>query len=1094
MTYSVAYTDFWQLINLGLRESELLNASTLVLLPPEVLERVTHKTQQALKQVAALDPVLQVSLLEPLLARAQEVFYTARWDATGSFAGATGALQYYLYSSHAGLMYYLSNAKKVNQARVVVEKPLSGLLFLVANLLVSYHEWSGRVQLRVDSWVYAPASANLEVWLRQTCATSASGWSGLHTGGRALERELQDVLRNAHEFTPVSTHCKITYARVAEQTSAPRDLAVLQHYLQVLVPPALAASLTAIFPTWRQQVLEILTGADQLSHLYNSLSYARSTALRIGEQQLQMEQQRVLLQNYRKEFVLNRKEITQQVTRPELATNLSSYLRQQVSYWQLQQELLVQCSTTTALTYDKPQVLSGTPSKSQGRGVVSGINHQRLLEILQQSTIAWQTAQVVQRLTAQARQQRLRHVIHTAPALQQRWQQGQQLLAAQLCELEQLRARVLHFAQGERKLAQVMVALRESEVEQALFAELARTLEQSTCTSTAVTTTNLNLAATEAEEHAPQTDSSDAKFVGEVIGEVEEEVAQTLPHSDENVTAWVSSSTVQAEQDAQTEDEAEAIMAWDAAHLAALEQRAATELGWGISYTTTPSAPATSKQETRSGATQVEEVVEEQSTAQDSAPDSELTTDQEIAQRLGALLHRYDSEVQLTQQLLVQHQATTELIQHQQRSSALLINLQQCLSRVELGAWAVQAEIARKNQLRNLLRKEQTPDKLIKFQRSSLGIFLVEVARQLQARGSSGVAEAASASEVSVDGIVSRNSPARTAQDAASGMRQGVLFYPDRAQLKQHALLLRQAQGVMGAYGMEQVLEGGADLETCALGGEAQEHAAQPVHPHRACHKLSYLQALQLTATDRQVFTKLYQQELQQGTSPRAALRNLVARFSWYLSHHPEQEQDFQAAVQYLQQRQHQLRERGLLMRAHEQELQRAQREIAQLQTQIAREQAELAVQATQVQTQLAQLNLQEQTLSAKLATLTNNQILWSELRQRELQLREQLLHTKRQELALFQAQQQVQDSNQHLQHLRAKTRNLDRQLDDTKMELHNLRYDYAVLVEQLQMVYRYFVTLARHGVQPHQVLERLGVGRAELEQVTLPTGTLHES
>lgn len=1092
MTYTVAYSDFWQLHNLGLSESELLNASTLVVLPPDTLQRVTHKTTQAIKQVASLDPVLQVSLLEPLLARAQEVFFTAPWDAQGSFAGATGALQYYLYSSHAGLMYYLSNAKKVNQARVVVEKPLSGILFLVANLLVSYQEWSTRVQLHAGSWVYAPQSANLEYWVMQVQGVTATGWSGVHTGGASTGNSATSL--NSSEVTPVSTHCKITYqSDPARVTSAQRDMALLQHYLQVLVPPAVAASLTAIFPEWRKQVLDILTGKDEISHLNNSLTYAQSTALRIGEQQLQIPQQRVLLQNYRKEFALNRKEITQQVSNTQLATSLPSYLRQQVAYWQLQQELLIPSSvgqgTKSPLTYGEPQLNPNGGLGNRGRSTQSenSITHQSLLAVLHQSTLAWQTAQVLTRLNQQARKQQLRQVLLTAPALQQRWQQGQELLTQQLESLEQMRARLLRFAQGERELANVLVELREEEADRELFAQLAaqaQEREQARATSeTAESVVEASKADVEASEQgfevAEVEEEQDAEFATE-LGEALEGEAE----KDGAEFSWDFATDGEDATDT-------AIADWDADTLAHLNHLAQTKLGWGVEL------------ENVAGGADFDGVVDGEETGadaegldghlKDNLVDDELTPeeqqaqsqDQEIQQRLTELLHRYTSEVQHTQQLILQHQTTEQVLQRQRRRNALATNLQEQLSRVNLSNWASNAETSRKNHLRNLLRKEDAASKLEQFSQASLGIFLAEVLCQIQAREQLGV-NAEGVATLSADRVtaLSKSVSGIGKLEVERGVRHGELFYPSSTQLKQHAQLIRQAQGVVSEHGMEQMLSQVTDEE------DAQ--TSQPTQ-RKARPTLSYLHALQLTITDRKMFTQLYRQEMYQGVAPREVLHNLVERFSWFMNYHRVQAQDIQAAVSFLQQRQQQLRERAELVRMHEQELRDAQRELEELREQVAREQEHIAQQAETVQEQLEELHIQDQTLSSKLTTLTNNQLLWSELRQREMQLREQLLVTKRQEVALLNAEHQVGSSNHYLELLRQKVRGLEQELSDTNTELNNLRYDYFVLVEQLQMVQRYFEVLEQKGVRPREVLVRMGVEQQAIEKIVLPKGVHHD-
>lgn len=1092
MTYTVAYSDFWQLHNLGLSESELLNASTLVVLPPDTLQRVTHKTSQAIKQVASLDSVLQVSLLEPLLARAQEVFFTAPWEAQGSFAGATGALQYYLYSSHAGLMYYLSNAKKVNQARVVVEKPLSGIFFLVANLLVSYQEWSTRVQLRAGSWVYAPQSANLEYWVMQVQGAVATGWSGVHTGGAGTGHSTTSL--NSSEVTPVSTHCKITYQRdPARVTAAQRDVALLQHYLQVLVPPAVAASLTAIFPEWRKQVLDILTGKDEISHLYNSLTYAQSTALRIGEQQLQIPQQRVLLQNYRKEFALNRKEITQQVSNTQLATSLPSYLRQQVAYWQLQQELLVPSSagqgSKSPLTYGELQLNTNGGFGNRGSSVQGDnlITHQNFLTVLHQSTLAWQTAQVLTRLNQQARHQQLHQVLLTAPALQQHWQQGQELLTQQLENLEQMRERLLRFAQGERELANVLVELREEETERELFAQLAAQAQERE-QARAVSET----AETEVENSNADVEASE---VGIEVAEVEEEQdAEIATELGEDLEGEAEADGAEFSWDFVTDGEDAtdtAIANWDVDTLAHLNHLAQTELGWGVELESGAgdgSDEESDENETGASAAEID------ADLTGNSEDEELTLeelgaqsqDQEIQQRLASLLHRYTSEVQHTQQLIIQHQTTEQVIQRQRRRNALATNLQEQLSRVNLSSWASNAETSRKNHLRNLLRKEDAASKLEQFSQASLGIFLAEVIRQIQAREQQGV-YAIGAVTSSADGVTAlSNSVSGIGKpEVGSGVRHGELFYPNRSQLKQHAQLLRQAQGVVGEHGMEQMLEQAADDEEVAQTSRSTQRKSRPT--------LSYLHALQLTVTDRKMFTQLYQQEMLQGVALREALHNLVERFSWFMNYHREQAQDIQAAVSFLQQRQQQLRERAELVRMHEQELRDAQRELEELREQVAHEQEQIAQQAESMQEQLEQLHIQNQTLSTKLTTLTNNQLLWSELRQREMQLREQLLVVKRQEVALLNAEHQADSSNHYLELLRQKVRGLEQELNDTNTELSNLRYDYFMLVEQLQMVQRYFEVLEQKGVRPREVLIRMGVEQQVIEQIVLPKGVHHD-
>lgn len=423
------FSDFFNLAHKQAFQPSLYNTSQLQDVAPAVMDRVTTPICNAITQVASLDPVLQVSLLDPLLNRAKQVLHSLPWQPYGNFAHAMGATLYYYYSSHAGLTYFLSNAKKVNQARSITEKPISCLLFLTANLIrVNFELWK-RCQVQVQQLEYHSVHGwsdqqhehdfieQGEITCPRTTATNTLANSCNSSKKGSVAGDSYSFLRGnlaswlAQQKSRGNYNISITWTNKATWNSEQLEL-YFEHFVETLVPPAVSSSLTAIFPDWQQQLKRIILGHDKLSHLYNSLIYGQQTAYTMAQQQLQTDQLAQEQQQLRRKHLLQEQVVAQQLQLLPL-NSLQDALQQFIGYWQLKPQLLYNFSKLRGdypyyqVTQDEVQELTNpTPhARLALHQHQPNLIHGQLLELMHQQTRAWLIEQQVGALHQTQQQQ-----------------------------------------------------------------------------------------------------------------------------------------------------------------------------------------------------------------------------------------------------------------------------------------------------------------------------------------------------------------------------------------------------------------------------------------------------------------------------------------------------------------------------------------------------------------------------------------------------------------------------------------------------------------------------------------------------------------
>ncbi|MFC6276885.1 hypothetical protein [Psittacicella hinzii] len=325
------YTDFYQLDNLGLVTPDYFNGKHIFQLEPEVMQQITSKPCQALKRVLALDPVLEVALLDPLLKRAQELFYSAPYQERGVFAHAGGMLQYFLYATHAGLMYYLAHARKVKQARSAHEKISNGLIYLTISLVSQAVNFGRKVTIRGHEQIYPQHATNLQAWITQlTNQFYGNEYYGSKCYGGRYSSGVDSTTLN------VKVHWQELSALNSEQS---KQLAA--HYINALISPALQKTLTALELNWRNLVLTQVMQADPLSHLNKSMEYGHKVACETAQKQLKVADLAAQQAAAKQEYLSNTASLIIQVlehtAREHGKQYLVSYLTQALAYWQLQQ-------------------------------------------------------------------------------------------------------------------------------------------------------------------------------------------------------------------------------------------------------------------------------------------------------------------------------------------------------------------------------------------------------------------------------------------------------------------------------------------------------------------------------------------------------------------------------------------------------------------------------------------------------------------------------------------------------------------------------------------------------------------------------------
>ncbi|RIY34212.1 hypothetical protein CJP74_00035 [Psittacicella melopsittaci] len=302
------YLDFFALDNLALHNPDYLDSKRLYAVSALHLQKVVAKPLEALRRTMALEAVIEVSLLDSMLLRAQRFFYTLPYAEKGEFAHTLGAYQFFLYSSEKGFGHYLANAPKVTQARTVIERFANGILFVAANLITLALEMSRKVSLSYNQKSYSEFGVDLQTWVE--------------------DFNLQSKLTS---YIPLSWH-------------QPNDLSKgeltqkFKVFKDALFPPGLQSYLTCIYPNWEKALFAICSqqGTDLLQ---TSLEYGRKAAMQICQTQLRPQELRKIFKESQQLFAANSyalgQEIVRQASQLHGNQHLACYLQQKVAFWQL---------------------------------------------------------------------------------------------------------------------------------------------------------------------------------------------------------------------------------------------------------------------------------------------------------------------------------------------------------------------------------------------------------------------------------------------------------------------------------------------------------------------------------------------------------------------------------------------------------------------------------------------------------------------------------------------------------------------------------------------------------------------------------------